>query len=156
MNLDYRGVRPHLNVGGLLDLVDEVARHGCRERVATDQHHHLGRILRKVKRGLTGRIRAAHYVHGFALAGDRLLTSAAVIDARALHPVHPGNIKFSPLHSGSDEHGVTGNLVAIAEFQDAVRTLCAQFHDFLRRQNLHSEALRLHHRSARQIAAAQT
>src|SRR5664280_1730651 len=41
VNLDDRRVRPHLNIGCLLNLVDEVARHGCRERVTPNQHHHL-------------------------------------------------------------------------------------------------------------------
>ena len=155
MNFDDCGMGPYLDIGCLLDLVDEVAGHGCRKRVAADQHHHFLRILRKVERGLARRISAANDVNGFALAGDRLLTTASVIDTCALHAVHSRNLELAPLHARRDQDGVAGNLVTIGELQDAVRTFRPELYDFLRSEYLHSEALRLHHRPARKITAAQ-
>src|SRR5271167_694216 len=50
---------------------------------------------------------------------------------------------------------MAGDLVAIPQLEDAVWTLSAELHHFLRGDNLHSKALRLHHRAPRQVRATQ-
>ena len=63
---------PHLNVGRLFDLIDQILRHGAGERTAAHQHDHALRVLGEVHRRLAGRICAAHHVDDFALAGQAL------------------------------------------------------------------------------------
>ena len=114
------GVGPNLNVGRLLDLVDQILRHGARQRVSAHQHDDALRILGKVHRRLAGGIRAAHHVDDFALAGERFGRAAAVVDARALQAVDSRRFQPPPLHSGRNHQRVAGNLVAIGQFDDPV------------------------------------
>jgi len=60
------------------------------------------------------------------------------------------------LHTSGDERGVTRELAAIAQLKNAIGPFDAKLDDFLRRDNFHAEALRLHHRATGQIAAAQS
>ncbi len=149
------GVRPQGNVGHFLDLVDQILGHGARQRASAHQNHHAVGVFREIHGRLSRRIRAADDVDRFALAGNRFRRSAAVINARALQAIDSRGFQAPPLHSGGDHQGVAGNLVAVRHLDDAVGTLGANSHSFLRRQNFHAEALRLHHRSPRQIAAAE-
>ena len=155
MHLGNAGMRPQLNVRRLFDLVDQILRHGAGERVSANQNHHAFRVLRKIHRGLPRRIRATHNVDHLALARQGLGGAAAVVDPRALQAVNAGSVQPPPLHSGRDHQRMAGNLVAIGQFDDPVRSLGPHAHRFLRRQDFHSKTPRLHHRTSRQIASAQ-
>src|SRR5271165_2133812 len=68
MNFGDAGVPPDLNVRRLLNLVDEVLRHGAGQRVSANQHHYLLRILGKIHRRLAGGVRTTHNVDSFSRA----------------------------------------------------------------------------------------
>ena len=155
MRLGHAGVRPELNIRRLFDLIDQILRHGAGERAAAHHDHHALRILREVHRRLARRICAAHDVNDFALAGQRFRGAAAVVNARALQPVDSRSLQPPPLHARRDHQRVAGDLVSVRQFDDAIRTFDSNADGFLRRQNLHSKALRLHHGAPRQIAAAE-
>ena len=124
--------------------------------VAAHQDDHALGVLRKVHRGLPGRIRAAHHVHDLALAGQRLRRAAAVVNAGALQAVDSRSFQSPPLHARRDHQRVAGNLAAVRQLDNPVRPFDAHADRLLRRQDFHPETLRLHHRAARQVVAAET
>ena len=78
------GMRPQLNVGSLLDLVDQILRHGAGERFAAHQNDDAFCILGKIHGSLPGGIRAADHIDDLAFAGQGFRRAAAVIDSRTL------------------------------------------------------------------------
>src|ERR1700760_2835625 len=83
------------------------------------------------------------------------MTASAVINARPLQVIHTWDPETAPLHASGDESCVTGNFIAIAERENAVRPFHPQAGHFLRRDDFNSEPLRLHNGATRQVAAAQ-
>ena len=99
---------------------------------------------------------SANHVDDFTLAGQCFGSAATVVNSRALQAIDSGRRKSPPLHARRDHQRVAGNFVSIRQFNYAIRTFRANAHRFLRRQDFHAEPLRLDHRAAREIAAAQS
>src|SRR5713226_3869730 len=156
MHFGDAGVSPQLNVGSLLDLVDQILRHGAGERVPADKNHDAFCVPGKIHSGLAGRIRAAYDVNDLALAGQCLGGAAAVVDSRALQLVNPRSFQPSPLYSARDHQGVAGDLIAVGQFNDAVRTLSSDANRLLRRQDFHSKTPRLHHGTTGEVSSTES
>src|SRR5208337_3842553 len=146
---------PQLNVRGLLDLVNQILRHGAGERIATDKDHDALGVLGEIHRGLTGGVRSAYHVNDLALAGQSLGGPATIVDARTLQPVDPRCLQSPPLHSARNHQGVAGDFVAVGQFNDAVRPLRPNADRFLGRQDFYSEALGLHYPATGEVASAE-
>src|ERR1700722_974506 len=75
------GVSPDLNVGHLLDLVDQILRHGAGERVSPHQDYdavgEFGEIHGRLARG----VGATHDVNNLTFTGQGLGGAAAVVNA---------------------------------------------------------------------------
>src|SRR5580704_4974177 len=156
MNLDHAAAGLDFDVGRLFDLLDQVMRHGGRKRFAAHQHNDFVGEFGKMHGSLTGGICAADDMHDFTLAGHGLGSSAAIIYARALQTLDAGNIECPPLHSHSEEKRVAGNLEAVGELEETVRTFRAEADGFLRSKNLHAESASLGHGAASEIVAAES
>ena len=74
----------HGDVRRLLDLIDQVLRHGSRERSPRTSITTRSRVFREIHRGLPRGISAAHDVHVFILTGDGLRRSPR--HSRRPHP----------------------------------------------------------------------
>ena len=155
MHLSYAGVGPQLNVRCLLNLFDQVLRHGAGKRVAADQNNHALCVLGEVHCRLTRGVCAAHDIDDFALAGQCFSSAATIIDPRALQPVYSRSFESTPLHPSRDHQRVARDLVPIHQLDDPVRTFCSDADSFLRRQDFHSETLGLEHGTPGQIAATE-
>src|SRR4029077_12044618 len=73
----------------------------------------------------------------------------------ALETVNARCFQPPPLHSGGDHQSMAGNFISVSHLDDAIRTFRPYADSFLR-EDLHAKALRLYHRTPRQIAAAET
>src|SRR5579863_5384963 len=102
MNFGDAGMRPKLDVGSLLDLVDQILRHRAGERIPSNQDHNALRVLGKVHGSLSGGIRAADDVDHFAFTGHCLGRAAAIVHARALELIYAGGLQTAPLYTGSN------------------------------------------------------
>ena len=141
--------------GRLLDLVDQILRHGAGERFAAHKNNYALRVSGKVHGGLTGRVRAADHINDFTFAGERLGGATAIINSRTLQPVDTGSGEATPLDAGRDHQRVTRNLISIRQLNDSVRAFGTDADRFLR-QDLDPETLRLHDGAPGKIGAAET
>src|SRR3977135_2906640 len=146
---------PQLNVRRLLDLVNQILGHCAGQRIAAHQNHDALGIAGKIHRGLARRVRASHYVNYLALAGQSFRRPAAIVDSRSLQPVNAGDFQPPPLYYSRNHQSVAGNLVAVAQFQNAVRPLDSYADRLLWRQYFDSKTTGLHYSPARQIATAE-
>src|SRR6185312_15112540 len=89
------------------------------------------------------------------LTSNCLRSATAVIDACSLQFVDSRSIEPSPLHTAGNHQSVTRDLAAVRKLQDSIGAFRADFNSFLRRQNLHAEALRLNDGPPGQITTAQ-
>src|SRR5262245_61580096 len=90
------GVSPDRYVGNLLDLVDQILRHGAGQRIAAHQHNDFFRVLREVDCGLSGGVGATNNIEGLAFTGERVGGSAAVVNACPLQAVDAGDVEAPP------------------------------------------------------------
>src|ERR1700694_764796 len=104
---------------------------------------------------LSGGIRAADDVHGFALAGHRFGGSSPVINTCSLQWRNPRNVQGSPLNAHRQKQRVARNLRTVRKLQKPIRALRAETHRFLWREDLHAEAPRLRDRTPRQVQASE-
>src|SRR5580704_2445275 len=141
--ISSRCVCPQLNVRRFFDLVNQILRHGTGERIASHKNDDPIRVSRKIHGGLTCRIRASHYVDGFALARERFGGTAAIVDACPLQSIDSRSFESPPLYTGRDQQRVAGDLVPIRQLNNPVGAFSAGAGRFQRRQNLHSKTHRL-------------
>src|SRR3984957_19372391 len=102
------------------------------------------------------RVRSAHHVNNLTLTRESLSSAAAIVNSCTLQPVDPRSIQPPPLHPGRDHERVTRYLVSVRQLDDSVRPFDADANHFLRRQDLHSETLGLHHGPPRQIGTTES
>src|SRR6266478_1144264 len=107
MSLGNAGVCPQLNVGCLLNLINQILRHGAGKRLAAHKNNDALGVSSEVHRRLTRRVRATHDINDFALTGERLCRAATIVNSRALQPVDSRSFKPSPLHSCRDHQRMT-------------------------------------------------
>src|SRR5262249_46857637 len=143
-------------VGNLLDLVNEILRHGAGQGIAAHQHNDFFRVLREVDCGLSGGVGATNNIEGLAFTGERVGCPAAVVNACPLQAVDAGDVEAPPLHASSDQQRMTRNLNAVRELDVAVWSFNTNADGFLRREDFYAEALGLDHGAAREIGAAQS
>src|SRR5689334_10810698 len=156
MHLGNTGVRPDLDVGRLLDLIDQVLRHRAGERFSSNQNDHPLGVFGEVHGGLPRRIGASNYVDNFIFTGDRFSRASAVINASTLQAVDSRRLKSTPLHAGSDHQSVTRNLHAIRQFEDTVRSFGAHAERFLWSENFYAKRLSLYDRPTADITTAES
>src|SRR6516225_12370760 len=120
--VDFRdfGVGPDFDVGRFLDLINEVLRHRSGERLATDEHDDFFGLGGKVNRRLAGGVCTTNDVDGFALAGEGLGHTAAVVDARTSETLFAGDPEAAPLHAGGKQERVTREAAAVGHFNNAI------------------------------------
>src|SRR5580704_15776161 len=145
---------PQVDVWSLLDLVDQILRHGAGQRLAANQHHYLVGVSREVQRRLPSRVRSTYDIYDFTFAGESFGCAAAVVHTGALQLINAFRLQTPPLHASRNHQRMTRKLASIPELHDSVWALYAHAHSFLR-QNLHAESLSLHNRAPRQITSAQ-
>ena len=107
MHLSHAGVCPQLNVGRVLNLVDQVLRHGVGKRLAAHKNNNSLCVSGEVHCRLTRRVGAAHHIDDLTLAGQRLGSAATIVNPRSLQPVYSRSFQTSPLHAGGDHQCVT-------------------------------------------------
>src|SRR5580704_12305009 len=135
VHLGNDGLWPNIDVGGFLNLLDQVVRHGAGQRLAADQHDHLAGKLREMHGRLAGGIRATDNVYGLPLAGQCFGSSAAVVNASALKAVDARNIQSPPLNSHGQQQRVAGYFETVAQLDITVRAIDADADGFLGRKN---------------------
>ena len=118
VNFHHLAVGFHLDVRSLLDLVDQILRHGCGKRWATDQHHHLPRVFRKVHCGLTSGVCASDNVNVLALTLLRLGHRRAIIDAASLQPVSARHVQLPVGNSRRDQQRFAANIGSRRKLDD--------------------------------------
>src|SRR5580704_7699877 len=155
MEFGNAGVSPYLNIGSLLDLVDQILGHRRGEAVTAYQKHNFFGIPGKVHRGLAGGICTANDVDNFALTRERLRGATAVVDPGALQLVDSRSFQAPPLHTGCEQQCMTRDLASIGQLDDSIGTFGTDAHGFLRCQDLDSKTLSLHDSASRKVTSAQ-
>src|SRR5438128_8017319 len=112
-------------------------------------------MLREIYGCLTCRIRSAHHIDAFALVGESVDRPAAIVDTCALQPINSGRFKSPPLDSGGNHQSMAGDLIAVRQFNESVRSFDPDVNRLQRRQNFDAETLSLYHGAARQIATTE-
>ena len=120
------GVQAHRDVGGGLDLADQVLRHRPRQVVAPHQHRHLPGVPRQVQRGLARRVPGADDEHVAAFHRLRLAAGRAVEDAGADQRLQARHAKTPPGDARRDDDRLGRDLVAVGEVHDAFAALALQ------------------------------
>src|SRR5215471_14639392 len=133
---DHLNAELQADVRSLLDIMNQVLRHGGAEAFAAHQHHHVLGVAREVNRRLPSRIRSADDVDVFLAAGEGFGRGCSIIHAGALQAFDSGNVQFPPLHAASNNHSVARQLAAVREGDHAVRAFAPDLHYFLRGENL--------------------
>ena len=149
-------LRPNINVGRFLNLLDQVVRHGAGERVAAHEHNYFFGEFGEMHSRLPGGVRSADDVHGFALARDGFRCAPAIVDASSLEAINAGHAESPPLNAHGEEKDMTGDFRAVGEFQVAIRAVDANAGDFLWSKNLDTKTLCLRHGAAGEVAASES
>ena len=123
--------QPDGDVGGRLDLLDQVVRHGGAEGVAPDEHGDRGRLLGQVDGGLPGRVATPDHEHPLALRGLGLAPGRPVEHARAGQLLQAGHGQSSPGHPGCQQHRSGGHLAAVGQAQPTLGAAPSQAADRL-------------------------
>src|SRR5579864_8866889 len=123
MHFGDAGIRPQLNFWRLLNLINQIFRHGAGKGTPSHQYDHLVGVLGEIHRRLARRVCAADHVDNFTLARQCFGGPSTVINARALQTIDSGSVESPPLNSAGNHQRVTGNLATVGQFQDSVRSL---------------------------------
>src|SRR5215469_8239428 len=155
VDFSYAGACPNLDVGRLLNLINQIFRHGRGKTITADYNHQPFLIFGKIHCRVPSRVGGPNDVDGLPFAGKSLGRTSTVVDAGSLQSIDSGSLQAAPLHAGCNQKRMTRDLAAVPELKDAVGALGADIQGFLRGKNLHPKTLRLHYRASRQIAPAQ-
>ena len=107
----------------MLDLVDQVARHGGLQRLAPDDDVDAGAGAAQEHRRLPGGVAAAHNGDRVSVAGLGFHLGGRVVDADALELGQPGQRQPVVARPGRDDDRLRGDRVTIVE-PDPVQAAC--------------------------------
>src|SRR6185369_8231735 len=143
MSLGDAGVRPYLNVGRLLNLLDEILRHRTGEGTAANENNDPFGKPGEIHRCLPRRVCSADNVHDFTFAGKSLSGATAIVNSGTLKTIDPGSVETPPLNPGGNHQCVARDFVAVSGLQYSVRALGTNSDGFLWREDLNAESLSL-------------
>lgn len=112
--LDFR-MQPHVDVLGLVNLLDEIVRHARAQRRAAAKDGDRARVLGQKHRALSGRIGPAHNKEILVRAGHRLHQCRAVIHARARELLHAARFQLAIRHAARDHQRETAHFRSVGE-----------------------------------------
>src|SRR6202035_432593 len=111
------GAGPQLDVGGLLDAADQVARHALGETAAAHQHMDPSGLAGQEYRRLARGVAAADHDDLLPRAEPGLDLGGAVVDAGALEPRQVGQVRPAVLRAAGDDHGARLDGVAAGQLE---------------------------------------
>ena len=109
------GAEPDVDVGGRLQLGDEVVGHAGRQRLASHEQGDPGGESGQVQGGLTGRVGPTDNVHVLSSHGGGFDARRAVEHACADQAVQGRDAEPAVGHTGRDDHRPRDRLAAITE-----------------------------------------
>ena len=96
------GARNHVDVGGALDLGDEVVGHAGSQRGTAHYEGVAVGEFGEVERGLPGGVRSADDVYVLPDHGCCLYAGRALVDAGTVEPFEGGDVQPGVGHAGGD------------------------------------------------------
>ena len=119
--LQDRGACPDVDVGGRLDLRDEIRRHRLAERTTPDEKGDRAASLGKVDGGLPGRVGAADDVNVLPGTADRFGQGGSVVHPPAGERCGAWSIQLAVGDASSQDRAVCFDGAAVGEAYDACR-----------------------------------
>ena len=147
------GVADH-NVGGRLDLSDQVVRHRLGQGGAPHHHGDPGRVPGQVDRGLAGGVGPADHIDLPAPHGRGLGGGGAVEHPGPDQRLQPGHAQAPPRHPGGDDHRLGRHLGAVRQPDQPPAAVGAQPGGPLGQDQVGPEQPGLLQRPVGQVAAA--
>src|SRR5207237_898610 len=115
------GAAKDLNVGGVHDSMGQITRHALAKIITADEQEDLARVLRKINRGLAGRVTAA-YQHDIRSAAHlRLVRCGGIINTSAFESITMLNLKTAILRAGGDEQTFGDNIFSVFQVKNGIR-----------------------------------
>jgi len=140
---DDLGTGADRDLRDVLDLLDEVERHGPLQRRPADQDRHRLGPAGQVNGGLPGRVGPADDEHVLSRARCRLGERGAVVDAAAGHLVEPRGVQPAVGDAGGEDDGVRVDRAVVREADAARGAVDLQADHVARGEHLGSELGRL-------------
>jgi len=116
-----------LDVGLGGDPLDQVARHGVRQRPAGDEGY-PARMPRQEYRGLARGVAASDQSHVLAGTESRLQRRSPVVDGGAFEALEAVNVEPAVARARGDHHGPRASPLAVGERQAVIAPVAASGH----------------------------
>src|SRR5438067_4637071 len=121
------GAAKDLNVGGVHDSMGQITRHALAKIITADEQEDLARVLRKINRGLAGRVTAA-YQHDIRSAAHlRLVRCGGIINTSAFESTTMLNVETAILRAAGDEQTFGDNVFSAFQFKNGIPLIESQF-----------------------------
>jgi hypothetical protein len=132
---------------------DEVARHRCRKRAATDEQHHASCVAGEKERRLAGRVTAADDGDRLLPARFRLNLRRGEIDTEPAQLVEPTDVEAAVPRAGCNHHRAGCDVDAFGATDADEPFLDTQAKGVERRDDRHAELACLDESAGRELSA---
>ena len=148
-----RGVGEKLDVGRLLDPMDQIAGHVLVQIIAADQEEHLAGMLGKKGCSLAGGVAATHQHHLCPSAHLALGEGRRVVDTLPLEQLAPLYVQPAIVGSSGNQQALRGYGLTGLQSRDGVGLLPAQVHGLSGDRQAGTELVGLEDSALRQLGA---
>src|SRR4029077_12402860 len=131
----------------------QVTRHAFAKIIAAQEEEDLAHVLRKIDRGLAGRIATAYQYDIRAAAHLRLVRCGGIVDTNAFESTTMLNLEAAILRAGGDEQTFGDNIFSAFQFKNGIRLVEGQFSCRRWNRYLRAELIRLKNRATGQLAS---